>query len=215
MSTPLLPPKPFLMIRHGESTANADGSVAGIVDVALTPKGRAQADAARACFEKLPDSLRPCQIVHSHLIRAKDTASIINQNTGLPLFEEPALCERDFGDWAYQSWAVYGPKLAAGETPPGGESVDAFADRALAGLARQLARFETLTLFSCHGGVFSALAYRWNCLDSELADVGNCALYGFFPAPGDALSWRVTRYGLDDRQGFSETVLTLNLSQVA
>lgn len=191
-----LPAKPFLMIRHGESTANADGSVAGLVDVPLTEKGRQQAIAARACFLALKN--KPAQIVHSHLIRAKETARLINEGTALPMFEEPALCERSFGDWAFERWDRYQPLMEAGVPPPHGETREAFTDRALGALGRRLAQFETLTLFVTHGGIFSALDYAFRCADAELANVENCTLYSFQPkAAAQGLPWHVTRFGLD------------------
>ena len=33
------PPRSFCLIRHGETTANADGCIAGRTDVALTERG--------------------------------------------------------------------------------------------------------------------------------------------------------------------------------
>jgi len=45
MNSAPLPPQRFCLIRHGETTANADAIIAGVTDVPLTRLGRDQARA--------------------------------------------------------------------------------------------------------------------------------------------------------------------------
>nr|WP_024127036.1 2,3-bisphosphoglycerate-dependent phosphoglycerate mutase [Streptomyces sp. F8]AHE39757.1 Phosphoglycerate mutase [Streptomyces sp. F8] len=64
----------LILLRHGESTANADGIFTGWTDVPLTPHGRDQArDAARllAAADLLPD------VVHTSLLRRTITTADI------------------------------------------------------------------------------------------------------------------------------------------
>ena len=73
-----IPDKAFYMIRHGETEANAARIMAGSIDTPLTEHGKIQADIARQVIEKI--TIKPAAIFHSHLSRARDTASIINKN---------------------------------------------------------------------------------------------------------------------------------------
>lgn len=87
---PGLPARDFCLIRHGETTANHAGRIAGRLDVALTDAGRAQ---ARSLAQV--DWAGPVSVFTSPMSRAQDTARL-----GFP--EHPArLCpglrERDWG----------------------------------------------------------------------------------------------------------------------
>ncbi|KIF75351.1 hypothetical protein QR77_18400 [Streptomyces sp. 150FB] len=66
----------LILLRHGESTANADGTFTGWTDVPLTPRGREQARTAGHLMYKaglLPD------VVHtSVLARTITTADIVH-----------------------------------------------------------------------------------------------------------------------------------------
>lgn len=81
------------LIRHGESSGNEAGRIAGAADVPLTNLGRRQA--ARVAERLAQESLT--EIVSSHLTRASTTAEIIAAVTGLPLRRDARLAEYDFG----------------------------------------------------------------------------------------------------------------------
>lgn len=81
----------ILLVRHGESTWNADGRWQGQADPALTERGRAQAAEAAGALG-MPDAL-----ITSDLVRAADTAAIIGNLLGLDAVTEPGLRERDAG----------------------------------------------------------------------------------------------------------------------
>jgi len=86
----------LLLIRHGESVANAEGRLQGHLDIPLSDRGRRQA-------ELLADRLAPLGVqalYTSPLLRAKGTAEIVAGCLGLPVEERPALMERNVGELA-------------------------------------------------------------------------------------------------------------------
>ncbi len=87
----------LLIIRHGESTWNAEGLLPGQLEgIALTDKGRQQAAALADALSALPLSA----IISSSLERARETAAIIAQGRDLPIQLEPRLMDTDVGRWA-------------------------------------------------------------------------------------------------------------------
>lgn len=85
----------LVLLRHGESTANADDSFAGWLDVPLTRRGRAQAEAAGRGLAEL----RPAAVHTSVLDRAVTTARLMSAAAGwdAPLCPDWRLNERHYG----------------------------------------------------------------------------------------------------------------------
>jgi broad specificity phosphatase PhoE len=82
------------LVRHGETAYNAEGRFLGTTDVALSERGRAQAQAAAAFLAG-----RPVSAVHtSPLLRARQTAGPIALAHGLALEEHPELAELHHGE---------------------------------------------------------------------------------------------------------------------
>lgn len=82
----------LLLVRHGESTWNADGRWQGQADPPLTDRGREQAATAAAAIGTID------AIVTSDLERAAETGAIIARSLGVePVLVEPRLRERDAG----------------------------------------------------------------------------------------------------------------------
>lgn len=148
-----LPLKPFHMIRHGQSTANADYLFAGIHDVALTAQGVEEAKKAGSVYATLKD--KPSIIIHSKLSRARDTASLINDNLNLEMVEHEDIHEQDFGDWESQSVELFLESYHNRQPPKNGESFEEFDERIRASITDILHRYEN-PLIVCHGGVFRA-----------------------------------------------------------
>ncbi len=186
--------KPFYMMRHGETVANAEGYAAGSFDTPLTDKGRAQALAARPMFETL--SPRPALIVHSHLSRARDTALIINERLRIPMIEKTSMAEQCFGDWKGLSWGAIHDRIMIGEKPPNGESMEMLTDRVITGLSDILSMPEEPILIATHGGVFDALLWHFG---RKLDDVKNCHLYEFAPIQTEtAFPWEIWHHDLSE-----------------
>lgn len=82
----------LLLVRHGESTWNADGRWQGQADPPLTERGRAQAATAATAIGSVD------AVVTSDLERAAVTGAIIARSLGIePVVTEPRLRERDAG----------------------------------------------------------------------------------------------------------------------
>jgi len=134
----------ILLVRHGQSTWNADGRWQGQADPPLSPLGEEQAgDAARRLAAG-----QFCRVLASDLRRALRTAEILAEAVGLPVEVDPDLREIDVGDWqgltraeieagwpgALADWSE-----GRSESPPGGETRTHLVERARAALARAAA----------------------------------------------------------------------------
>ncbi len=162
------------MIRHGQTIANAEGYAAGHLDTPLTQKGEDDANHAAHTIENLLHP--PHYIVHSPLIRARDTATRLNHTLQLPLYSEKKLMEQHFGTWQQQPWSILTPLIAAGQQPPDGESTSAFYARALQGISHAVTLHQGTALIVTHGGVFDALWHHYNL---PKIDVKNTEFYYF------------------------------------
>jgi broad specificity phosphatase PhoE len=80
----------LILVRHGESTANAEGRLLGHLDAPLTPRGLAQ---ARALAPFVTGAVR---LISSPLGRAVDTARALG--TGLDVEIDERWVEVDYGD---------------------------------------------------------------------------------------------------------------------
>ena len=84
-------------VRHGQSQWNVENKICGATDIPLTDEGRAQ---ARMTAENIiAQKIKADRILYSPLSRAKETALIISEMTGLPAEEEPRLFEQNFGKY--------------------------------------------------------------------------------------------------------------------
>src|SRR5437773_132452 len=85
----------LLLARHGETTWNAERRFQGRTDVALSPRGRAQAEA-------LGGALRGYRIAAAYVSpfrRARETAEVAPAGTGVPLTPVEELRELSLGEW--------------------------------------------------------------------------------------------------------------------
>ena len=85
----------LVLWRHGQTDHNLTGRVQGRIDIPLNATGLAQAAAAA----RILASPRPDRIVSSPLGRARTTAQILADLTGLDIETEADLIERSFGVW--------------------------------------------------------------------------------------------------------------------
>jgi 2,3-bisphosphoglycerate-dependent phosphoglycerate mutase len=88
----------LVLLRHGESTANAAGLFTGLWDVPLSDRGREQA--RRAAHLLVEESGVPDRVVTSPLLRATQTVEIILEELERPDLDQlvtPELTERAYG----------------------------------------------------------------------------------------------------------------------
>jgi probable phosphoglycerate mutase len=83
----------IFLVRHGETVWHANNRYAGRTDVALTPRGREQAEQLAAWARGAALDGLWC----SSLSRARNTAAPVAAATGLELQVDARLCELDFG----------------------------------------------------------------------------------------------------------------------
>jgi broad specificity phosphatase PhoE len=123
----------LLLVRHGESTWNAEGRYQGQRDVPLSPLGVRQA-AALAQRLASDDDVRPRAIASSPLARARETAAPAARALGLEVDVSAGLIEISHGEWEGlfkpEIESTWPSMVAAWRTTPesvrfpGGESLD-------------------------------------------------------------------------------------------
>lgn len=92
----------IVIVRHGETDYNKTKRIQGQQQVSLNENGRAQA-------RQVAELLRHFKITHiycSSLIRARETAEIINNLFSLPLVTDSRLNERNYGTWENKSYDI-------------------------------------------------------------------------------------------------------------
>jgi 2,3-bisphosphoglycerate-dependent phosphoglycerate mutase len=169
------------LVRHGQSTYNAENRFTGWHDPALTDEGIAQAHAVADSLGTLGFGF--LRAFSSALERAKRSAEIILADLGtshIPVTANAALNERDYGQLTGldkdQSRARWGKsdiqrwRRSYHEAPPGGESLRDTAARVLAFHVQQILpavmRCEP-TLVVAHGNSLRALVMVLDCLSIE------------------------------------------------
>jgi probable phosphomutase (TIGR03848 family) len=140
----------LLLLRHGRTTSNAEGVLAGRTAVGLDETGQAQ---ARALGERLRD-VPLAQVVSSPLARCRQTVELALPEAQ-PVLEE-GLTECGYGDWEGQTlkklakeplWRVVQTHPSGATFPgPAGESMAAMSARAVAAV-----RYWDEKVASAHG----------------------------------------------------------------
>ena len=82
------------VVRHGQTDWNKKRLIQGRIDIPLNEEGIAQAKKSK---EKL-DSIRLDVIYVSPLLRARQTAEIINEGRNLPILVDERIQEESYGD---------------------------------------------------------------------------------------------------------------------
>jgi glucosyl-3-phosphoglycerate phosphatase len=148
-------PDRITLVRHGESTWNADELLQGQLDPPLSDRGRAQALALAPILDGLPRDHAVC----SDLGRARETAELLGLHDARL---DPRWREIDVGEWGGRPAAeidAQSPALTnwrgGPRVPPGGESWPAFAARVAAALDELIAAGGSW-LVICHGGCIRA-----------------------------------------------------------
>ncbi len=93
----------LILIRHGESTANAEGRWQGRADFSLSETGRSQAGRLRLRLKG--EEYSPTHIYTSPLSRVHETARIASSNWNLPIQAWDDLMEHDVGAFSGLTWA--------------------------------------------------------------------------------------------------------------
>lgn len=180
-----------VLLRHGRSTANVAGVLAGRTPgVCLDDVGRAQADAVAARLSGIVlDAL-----VSSPMDRCRQTVAPLAAATGLPVRIEPGLAEVDYGEWTGKAlkdlagedlWRTVQAHPSAAVFP-GGEGLAAVGVRAVAAVRSLIAGLgpDAVILVCSHGDVIKSI----------LADALGLHLDGFQRIMVAPASLSVVRY---------------------
>lgn len=92
----------FYFIRHGQTSANAQGLKQGQINTEITNLNEIGQQQAKNLFNHFDISFAD-QIICSPLNRTNDTAQIINQKAQLPINFDKRILEISYGDWDGQS----------------------------------------------------------------------------------------------------------------
>jgi probable phosphoglycerate mutase len=143
----------LILVRHGQSTHNAEARLQGHADPELSETGRAEAQLLRSLFT----GFAPERVVTSDLRRATETAAIL----GFPEARRDArFREIDVGSWAGRPLADFPDELATAWRggslhADDGESWADLQARVGGALDELLAAGDTWVIV-CHGGVVRA-----------------------------------------------------------
>lgn len=147
----------LVLVRHGESTWNAEHRLQGQLDPPLSDIGGAQVRALAPLVAAI--DLPPERVVCSDLTRARETAEILGARVGR---FDPRWREIDVGSWGRRLAAevdAEGEELTnwrgGPRTAPDGEPWTAFARR-VAGAVDELREQGGSWLVICHGGCIRA-----------------------------------------------------------
>ena len=163
----------FYFVRHGESEANKNGVIAGgSYDPPLTDLGRQQAMAAQEHVHNLNFH----RIYHSPMIRAHDTAKIVNEKKQAPMNLTDDLREWNLGNWVDITYAELTDRVVnQGLIPENGEAYEDFCDRIEQAVRSILDQEKVPFMIVAHAGTFAALTKRFN-LEHNFKPVKNCAV---------------------------------------
>jgi probable phosphoglycerate mutase len=145
----------LILVRHGESTWNAEELLQGQLDPPLSERGREQSRALAGMLDGVPDD----RIVCSDLTRARETAGLLGLR---PARFDARWREIDVGEWGGRPAAeidAHGGELTnwrgGPRTAPSGETWEDFSSR-VAGAIDELIGAGGPWTVVCHGGCIRA-----------------------------------------------------------
>ena len=163
----------LLLVRHAEIAPQYAGRYVGSTDVPAEPHGLQQVRR----LARLVGSRKPGRCFCSPLLRARETAEVICESTGLRAEIDNDLREVDFGQWEGKTfdeiaaedpetvdrWAAFSDDFAF----PGGESIGGFLTR-ICRAAQRLAEDTTdVVLAVTHAGVIRGMICHFLGLHSR------------------------------------------------
>ncbi|EON24465.1 MULTISPECIES: histidine phosphatase family protein [Nocardioides] len=145
-------PRTLVLLRHGQTSWNAEQRAQGHTDVELDAVGRAQAAAVASAIA----ALRPAALWSSDLLRASATADEVARATGLTVRLDKRLREYDVGERSgltmaefaaafpseHAAWMAAGGAFEGADLVPGAESTHDVQARIVPALREALASVE-------------------------------------------------------------------------
>jgi probable phosphoglycerate mutase len=172
-----------LLVRHGQSTWNAEGRWQGQADPPLSHLGEQQ---AREAIEAVA-ALAPARVVTSDLVRALRTAELLTP-PGVTLERDAAWRERNAGEWTGLTRTEieehFPGHLAAHRSPPRFEGDDELLARVLPALERLVHDVGDSVLVITHGGVIRTLERHLHAPSEQVPNLGG----RWFHPDGDGIA---------------------------
>ncbi|NTW50398.1 MAG: hypothetical protein HGB19_11845 [Chlorobiales bacterium] len=156
----------IFLARHLEVDIDVSRFCIGQTDVLLSRKAKSRL----AQFSEELKSLHPEALISSDLVRCKDIAEKVAEDTGIFLKTDPLWREVNFGEWENRAWndlwqsdhdrVDHWMQNFVSAVPPGGESYMMLFQRIHAQLDRLADRTEKRILVVTHAGVIrSAISF--------------------------------------------------------
>lgn len=174
--------------RHGQTNWNVLKKVMGRCDEELNEKGLSQAEETRNNLMKTDIDL----IICSPLLRARQTAEIINKDRCIPIIYDERIIERDFGEFEgmetknfdfHSFWDYYKNMQFVSA-----ENIQAFFKRVYDFLEDIIKKYnDKNVLLVAHGGISIPVAcfFNENIPTGSLVDaglvLGNCQVVSYIP----------------------------------
>ena len=151
----------LILVRHGQTDANAAGLLQGRIDLSLNALGRRQADEVARSLSGL--TAEGAAVIASPLARARETAEAL----GVPVVVDERWIELDYGDFDGRPLGEVPPEVwvrwrrDASFVPAGGESIASLGRRVRAACDALVAtRPESVTIVVSHVSPIKA-AVAW------------------------------------------------------
>ncbi|WP_308467311.1 histidine phosphatase family protein [Rathayibacter soli] len=204
-----------ILVRHGRTTANADGVLSGrTAGVALDDVGREQAARLAERLAVVP----LVAVISSPMERCRQTArAIVDRQTGAPVRAiEQGITECDYGDWqgralrelaAEKLWSIVQTQPSAAVFP-GGESLAAMQARSVAAIRRH---DSALAAQHGPGAVWVAVSHG-DIIKSILADALGMHLDLFQRINVAPASISIVRYGPNSPSVYAANTIAGDLS---
>ncbi len=154
-----------ILVRHGQTTANASGVLAGRTEVDLNDVGRRDATLLGKALAAIPLE----RAISSPMLRTRHTTELLLEarSAAVELTVDDGLAEVEYGEWTGQALAELAKEdlwrtvqaHPASVTFPGGESMAAMSARAVATVRGWCERSDDSAnlLFVSHGDVLKAI----------------------------------------------------------
>ncbi|MBE5750142.1 MAG: histidine phosphatase family protein [Clostridiales bacterium] len=203
----------FLIVRHGFSLSNKDGTFTGQLDIGLSKVGKLQ---AKAVSNYLLENYKIDAVYSSDLSRAVDTVKGVADALGLSVVTDARLREYYCGKWegltVAQVEELYLDDLNKWRTdnggdvgPTDGETRDQIRDRSVAALKEIAEKNQGKTVVvATHGGTIKAMQEVWkdplNLLNESWATNASTSVVEF-----DGTDFIVSLNGYDEYLGRDKT----------
>ncbi|MGD0466055.1 MAG: histidine phosphatase family protein [Gammaproteobacteria bacterium] len=174
--------KPFFFIRHGQTDANVQGRMCGgDWDIGLNQYGQKQAQKLSALFFDATEELYKnnnipslnFEIFVSPMLRARQTAQMLNSTTNWPMFIEDGLREWRVGDWEFKLLQEVPDPFETDLDPPNGETRLIFRHRITETIEKILLKTTKVPIMVSHGCVAHEL---FKILELGSHEINNCTV---------------------------------------